>query len=126
MMNQLDTPIPAPPPGHCWAPGPGPLEGPPGEAWSSPGHLPQPTFSTGEDGPQVHLACPPGEATQEGQWSGGPPVRADVEGDCKLGTDGAPVPLLWAAGPPGTRDGENHKPRGSFLAEEARAGSAGP
>lgn len=126
VIRQLDTPIPAPPPGHCWAPGPGPLEGPPGEAWSSPGHSPQRTFSMGEDGPQVHLACPPGEATQEGQWSGGPPVRADVEGDCKLGTDGAPVPLLWVAGPPGTRDGENHKPTGSFLAEEARAGSAGP
>ncbi|KAM7228541.1 hypothetical protein CapIbe_020995 [Capra ibex] len=49
VIHQLDTPIPAPPPGHCWAPGPGPLEGLPGEAWSSPGHLPQPTFSTGRE-----------------------------------------------------------------------------
>lgn len=55
-----------------------------------------------------------------------PPVGADVEGDSKLGTDGAPVPLLWAAGPPGTRDGKTHKPGGSFLAEEAKSGSAGP
>lgn len=56
----------------------------------------------------------------------GPPVGADVEGDSELGTDGAPVPLLWAAGPPGTRDGKTHKPGGSFLAEEAKSGSAGP
>lgn len=32
-------------------------------------------------------------------------MRADV-GDCKLGTDGAPVPCCGVAGPPGTRDGE--------------------
>lgn len=65
----------------------------------------------------MHLACPPGEATQEGQWSGVHPVGADVKGDSELGTDGASPPLLWVVGPPGTRDGETRRPGGSFPAE---------
>lgn len=65
----------------------------------------------------MHVACPPGEATQEGQWSGVHPVGADVEGNSKLGTDGASAPLLWVAGPPGTWDGETRKPGSSFPAE---------
>lgn len=64
----------------------------------------------------MHLACPPGEATQ-GQWSGVHPIGADVEGNSELGTDGASAPLLWVAGPPGTWDGETRKPGSSFPAE---------
>lgn len=99
--------------------GQGPSGRPAREAWSSPGHSPQPTFSMGEDGPLGAPGLSPRGGHSEGQWSGGPPVRADAEGDCKLGTDGAPVPLLWVAGPPGTRTGEPQAYR-LFLAEEAR------
>lgn len=59
---------------------------------------PQPTFSMGRGGTPGVLACPPGVATREGQWSGAHQREPRLQATLSSGQMGPTQPVVGEGG----------------------------